>query len=116
MTKTVQLSNELCYIYRPTDMQFNGATVYVCIRGHQQERRINRKLWLARKKDGRWGVFEAHKDCKQPVREGKWIFKTKFPIDDITSPEALDWMWYDTRKEIWIEFNFKFRTGLLESP
>ena len=103
------------YTYRSVlNMHVNGTTVYRC--HHAPHVRPDTVFWLARKKDGRWGVFEAHKDCKQPVREGKWIFKTKFPINDITSPGALDWMWYDTRKEIWIEFNVKFMTRLLEVP
>ena len=112
MTKKFSIGS---YIYRSTyNTVVNGTAVYRCRCG--PEVGPDTVWWLARKKDGHWGVFKAHKDCKQPVREGKWMFKTKFPIDDITGPGDLHWMWYDPRKEIWIEFPVKFRTRLLEVP
>ena len=128
MTKKFSIGS---YIYRSTyNMVVNGTTVYRCCCGPRVG--PDTVLWLARKKDGRWGVFEAHKDCTQPVRYGKLIFKTKFAIDDISSPEPhptsrqrairneypgdLDWMCYKKKKKTWIHFGNNLMTKLSEVP
>ena len=67
-------------------------------------------LWLARAKDGRWIAREAHTDSTEPVMQGKKIFQTQNPIDDITNPGDIDWMWFDTRTETWKNFQYTFRT------
>ena len=105
-------SNKFRYIYRPTDMQVNDATVYKCRRGTQE--RSDNVLWLARAKDGRWVAREAHKDSTEPVVQGKKIFMTANPIAHITTPDDVDWMWYDTRDATWKKFDFKFKTTCVE--
>ena len=105
-------NNKFRYIYSPTDMEVNNATIYKCCRGTQEG--SDNVLWLARGRDGRWVAREAHKDSTDPVRQGKNIFMTKNPIDDITNPDDIDWMWYDTRGETWKDFDYTFRTTQVE--
>ena len=97
------------YIYTDADMVVNSAPVYKCRRGTRLERSEN-VLWLAREKDGRWISREAHTDSTDPVRQGKKIFQTQNPIDDITNPGDIDWMWFDTRTGTWKDFQYTFRT------
>ena len=105
-------SNKFRYIYSPTNMEVNSATVYKCRRGTQEG--SDDVLWLARAKDGRWIAREAHKDSTDPVRQGRKIFKTQNPIDDITNPGDIDWMWYDTRNGTWEDFKYTFKTTQIE--
>ena len=110
MTKNFQIAaKSFRYTYRATDMRANGATVYKCRHGQK-----DKVLLLSRKKNGRWVCHECHEDSPIPVWEGKKIFQTKFAIDDITNPGDLHWMWYDTRKETWMAFDFRFRTTWVE--
>ena len=94
------------YIYGPTDFVVNGATIYKCRRGTQEGSEL--VLWLSKGKDGRWTAREAPKDSEDPVRKGTKIFKTRDPIDDITIPGDIDWMWYDD--ETWKDFQYTFHT------
>ena len=104
-------SDTFRYIYSPTDMEVNGATVYKCRRGTQEgPAQQERVLWLSKGKDDRWQAREAPKDSTDPVRKGKKIFKTRDPIDDITIPGDIDWMWYDDRSETWKDFEYTFHT------
>ena len=100
-------SNKYRYIYTATDMFINRATVYRCRRGLNEG--TNAVLWLARAKDGRWIAREADKTSTDPVRQGKKTFMTKNPIDDITNPGDIDWMWYDKDGK-WVAFDFTFKT------
>ena len=84
------------YIYTDADMVVNSAPVYKCRRGTRE--RSENVLWLAREKDGRWISREAHTDSTDPVRQGRKIFQTQNPIDDITNLGDIDWMWFDTRE------------------
>ena len=101
-------SDKYRYIYSPTDMQFNSATVYKCRRGILEG--SDDVLWLACGKDGRWVAREAHNESTDPVRQGIKTFMTKNPIDDITNPDDIDWMWYDTLGTKWVAFDYTFKT------
>ena len=101
-------SNRFRYIYSPTNMVVNNATIYKCRRGTQEG--SDNVLWLALAKDGHWIAREAHKDSTNLVRRGKNIFMTRDPIGDITSPGDIDWMWYDEKHDTWEDFTFPFRT------
>ena len=101
-------SDKYRYIYSPTQMEVNSAPVYKCRRGTREG--SEDVFWLAREKDGRWIAREAHTDSTDPVRQGRKIFMTQNPIDDITNPGDIDWMWYDTRTGTWKDFQYTFRT------
>ena len=105
-------SNKQGYIYSPTDMEVNNAPVYKCRRG--QDGGSEHVLWLSRAKDGRWIAREAHTDSPEPVAHGKKIFMTQNVITDITNPGDIDWMWYNEKKEPWINFQYTFRTKHIE--
>ena len=105
-------SNKQGYIYTETDMVVNSAPVYKCRRG--QDGGSEHVLWLSRAKDGRWIAREAHTDSPEPVAHGKKIFMTQFPIVDITNLGSNEWMWYNARKDEWINFEFSFRTTHIE--
>ena len=116
----------------PPLFKVNGKTAYRC--GQSAYVGTGNVLWLTFQKNGHWGVFEAHKDqdCTQSVRTGTLIFKTKFVIDDISSPEPhptsrqrairneypgdLDWMCYKKKKKTWIHFGNNVMTKLSEVP
>ena len=113
-TKTKQ--SKFRYFYRPTHMEVNGATVYVCIRNEQEWGKY-KVLWFARKKDGRWVAYGANVDSTEPCREGKKLFKTKFAIDDIaTHPGDVEWLWYYTKGEKVKDFAFLGRTERIGNP
>ena len=120
MTKKIQMKigrHKFCdIIYHPTDMEVNGARLYVCSRG-QQCGMQSARLWLARRKDGRWVAYEAHKDSKEPLREGKKMFKTKFAIDELTNPDDVEWLWHYTHhpKEEVFQVSYFFKRGFYKS-
>ena len=101
------------YIYTETDMVVNGASVYKCRRGYDGG--TEHVLFLSRAKDGRWIAREAHTDSTDPVRQGINFLQTMNPIDDITNPGDIDWMWYDTRKGTWEYFEYTFKTTHIQA-
>ena len=95
-----QIGSDKCrFIYSPTQMEVNSAPVYKCRRGTREG--SEDVFWLAREKDGRWIAREAHTDSTDPVRQGINFLQTMNPIDDITNPGDIDWMWFDTRTGTW---------------
>ena len=91
------------HIYSPTNMEVNNAPVYKCRRGTREG--SEDVFWLAREKDGRWIAREAHTDSTDPVRQGINFLQTMNPIDDITNPGDIDWMWYNAQKEEWMFYD-----------
>ena len=102
-------SDEHRHIYSPTNMEVNSVPVYKCRRGGTREGSED-VFWLAREKDGRWIAREYHMGSTNPVRQGINFLQTMNPIDDITNPGDIDWMWFDARTGTWKDFQYTFRT------
>ena len=93
-------------------MEVNSVPVYKCRRGGTREGSED-VFWLAQGEDGRWIAREYHMGMvyeADPVRQGINFLQTMNPIDDITNPGDIDWMWFDTRTGTWKDFQYTFRT------
>ena len=97
-------SDEHRHIYSPTNMEVNSVPVYKCRRGGTREGSED-VFWLAQEKDGRWIAREYHMGSTNPVRQGINFLQTMNPIDDITNPGNIDWMWYNAQKEEWMFYD-----------
>ena len=95
------------HIYSPTNMEVNSVPVYKCRRGGTREGSED-VFWLAQGEDGRWIAREYHMGMvyeADPVTQGINCLRTKIPIDDITNPGDIDWMWYNAQKEEWMFYD-----------
>ena len=100
-------SDEHRHIYSPTNMEVNSVPVYKCRRGGTREGSED-VFWLAQGEDGRWIAREYHMGMvyeADPVRQGINFLQTMNPIDDITNPGDIDWMWYNAQKEEWMFYD-----------
>ena len=87
-------SQKNSYVYSDTNMDVNGATVYKCVRG-EDEHNNDYKLYLFREHDGHWQAVEDTNEATDPVNNGRKIFRTLNPVDNIVTPGWIHWQWRD---------------------
>ena len=95
--------------YYGTQFESEKHPVFRCIRGHSDDDGM--RLYLFRAGDGHWIAVEAHAESKQPISEGRPVFRTlEKGIDDISQPiPNVPWQWWDPESKEW-HGNMTFNT------
>jgi hypothetical protein len=98
------------YIYQahPT-MTCLGKPVYKCCRGVSNTPN-GFVLYLCFTDTGHWEAGEAAQDSDEPLRDGKKVFRTRDPVEDITVPGDYHWDYWDTDRVGYVPLNYAFRT------
>lgn len=107
------------YEYYPTHFKVNEAPVYRCIRSSGNN--VHKRLYLYKSSDERWAgtwiATEAHRESPDPVNSGEPVFKTAWPVDDISRPAHLVWEYWEKQGNTgtW-QGNLAFTTYQIRPP
>ena len=97
------------YIYQAHHtMTSQGKPVYKCCRGVEKSPN-GFVLYLCLSGTGHWEAREAPEDAKEPLRDGRMVFRTRVPVEDITEPGDYDWDYWDNA-EGWVNLKSTFKT------